>query len=393
MTRLIGFLTLVLCGWSAALADTYDSSERTRAFEIESEALSETREIMVRTPPYYKDGQRYPVVYVLDGEGNFEFVASYLDYLSDNEVYPQMIVTGVRNVNRNRDYVPREDANFADTGGADAFLEFVKDEWVEEVEREYPASGERIIVGHSFGGVFALHAFFKEPDLFDANIALGTSAWIGDRVLFEEATALFDERDDLDSFIYMAVGEGDGGPTVPSSRDLAAVFELEAPASLEWTFELTPQADHFKNVPSGMHNAFMALFPAWNFEDEVMAAGETGGAEAVNAWFADKRATLGFRFQPAWFDMGVAALRLSRGEHGDAALAVMEQLIAHYPDSAYMADFAASVHENLGRYDDAVRENERAIALAHEQGLHPNSMHLDRLERALARVREEAETQ
>jgi len=388
MARFVAFFTLMLMTWSAAFADTYDSSTRTRAFNIESEALSETREVMVRTPPYYKDGQQYPVVYVLDGEGNFEFVASYLDYLADNEVYPQMIVTGVRNVNRNRDYVPREDANFADTGEADAFLEFVKDEWVEEVEREYPASGERIIVGHSFGGVFALHAFFKEPDLFDANIALGTSAWIGDRVLLEEATALFNERDDVDSFVYMAVGEGDGGPTVPSSRDLAAVFELEAPASLEWTFELTPQADHFKNVPSGMHNAFMALFPAWEFEDEVMAAAEAGGADAVNAWFAEKRAGLGFRFQPAWFDMGVAALQLSRGEHGESALAVMDQLVAHYPENAYVASFAASVHENLGHYEDAARENERAIALTQEQGLHPNSMHLDRLESALARVRE-----
>ncbi|MHA7873573.1 MAG: tetratricopeptide repeat protein, partial [Hyphococcus sp.] len=185
----------------------------------------------------------------------------------------------------------------------------------------------------------------------------------------------------------------DGGPTVPSSRDLAAVFELEAPASLEWTFELTPQTDHFKNVPSGMHNAFMALFPAWGFEDEVMAAAAAGGAEAVNAWFAEKRAALGFRFQPAWFDMGVAALRLSRGEQGEAALAVIEQLIAHYPESAYVADFAASVHENLGRYDDAVRENERVVALTREQGLHPNSLHLDRIERALARVRESADAQ
>ena len=193
MARFIAFFISFFAAAPFALADTYDSSERTHAFEVESEALSETREIMVRTPPYYKDGQRYPVVYVLDGEWNFEFVASYLDYLADNEVYPQMIVTGVRNVNRNRDYVPRKDANFADTGEADAFLEFVKDEWIEEVERDYPASGERIIVGHSFGGVFALHAFFKEPDLFDANIALGASAWIGDRVLFEEANALFDE--------------------------------------------------------------------------------------------------------------------------------------------------------------------------------------------------------
>lgn len=389
MARLFFAFSLLCIGWSAAFADTYDSADRTQEFEINSKVLGETREIIVRTPPLYEDGAEYPVVYVLDGEWNFEFVASYLDYMADNEVFPQMIVTGVKNVNRNRDYVPREDQYFEDTGEADAFLGFVRDEWIERLERDYPASGERIIVGHSFGGVFALHAFFKEPDLFEANMAFGASAWIGDQVLYEEANALFDEERDLDAFVYMAVGEGDGGPTVPSSRELAAIFEEKAPASLEWDFDVTPQTDHFKNFTMGLNDAFMAFFPAWEFEDEVKAAAEADGADGVNVWFDEKRAALGFRFHPAWFDMGVAGLQLSREGHGAAALALMAQLRAHYPDNAYIADFSGSVYENLGQLDNAAREYERAITLAAEQGLHPNAMHTDRLERDLARVRGE----
>lgn len=390
MARLFLAIGLLFTSWSAAFADTYDSADRTQEFEIGSNVLGETREIIVRTPPLYKDGAEYPVVYVLDGEWNFEFVASYLDYMADNEVFPQMIVTGVKNVNRNRDYVPREDQYFEDTGEADAFLGFVKDEWIDAVERDFPASGKRIIVGHSFGGVFALHAFFKEPALFDANMAFGASAWIGDQVLYEEANALFDEARDLDAFVYMAVGEGDGGPTVPSSRELAAIFEEKAPASLEWTFDVTPQTDHFKNFTMGLNDAFMAFFPAWEFEDEVKAAAEADGADGVNAWFAEKRETLGFRFHPAWFDMGVAGLQLSREGHGAAALALMAQLRTHYPGNAYIADFSGSVYENLGQLNEAAREYERAIALAAEQGLHPNAMHTDRLERDLERVRDEA---
>ncbi len=389
MARFFLAIGLACIGWSAAFADTYNSADRTQKFEIDSKVLDETREIIVRTPPLYKNGAEYPVVYVIDGEWNFEFVASYLDYMADNETFPQMIVAGVKNVNRNRDYVPREDKHFDDTGGADAFLGFVKDEWIEAVESEYPASGERIIVGHSFGGVFALHAFFKEPGLFDANMAFGASAWIGDRVLYEEANALFDEERDHDAFVYMAVGEGDGGPTVPSSRELAAIFEEKAPASLEWTFDVTPQTDHFKNFTMGLNDAFMAFFPAWEFEDEVKAAAEADGADGVNTWFDEKREALGFRFHPAWFDMGVTAMQLSRSDHGAAALALMAQLRAHYPDNAYIADFSASAYENVGQLGEAASEYERAIALAVAQGLHPNAIHADRLERNLARVRGE----
>lgn len=390
MARLFLTIGLLCIGWSAAFADTYDSAERTQEFEIESEVLGETREVIVRTPPLYKEGAEYPVVYVLDGEWSFELVGSYLDYMAAKKVFPQMIVTGVKNVNRNRDYVPRVDQYFADTGEADAFLGFVKKEWIEAIERDYPASGERIIVGHSFGGVFVLHAFFKQPDLFDANMAFGASAWIGDQVLYEEANALFDEERNINAFVYMAVGEGDGGPTVPSSRELAAIFEEKAPASLEWTFDITPQTDHFKNFTMGLNDAFMAFFPAWEFEDEVKAAAEADGADGVNAWFDAKRAALGFRFHPAWFDMGVAGLQLSREGHGDAALALMAQLRAYYPDNAFVADFSGSVFENLGQLYEAAREYERAITLAEEQGLHPNRLHTDRLERNLERVRGEA---
>ena len=391
MTRLILAVSMVCFAWTGAFADTFDSSQRTKVYTIQSDGLQESREIIVRTPPFYKDGNEYPVVYVLDGEWNFEFVASYLDYMADNDALPQMIVTGVKNVNRNRDYVPRVDAHFDDTGGADTFLDFVKDEWVERVEQDYPASGERIIVGHSFGGVFSLHSFFKEPDLFDANLAFGASAWIGDQVLFDEANALFDEGDDLDSFVYMAVGENDGGPTVPSSQGLAEIFENKAPASLNWTFDITSRTDHFSNFTMGLNDAFMALFPNWEFDDEVKAIGESGGAPGINSWFDEKRNDLGFRFHPSWFDLGVTALRLSRGEHGDAALALMEQLRGYYPDSAYVADFSGSVYENVGQLDDAAREMERTIELANEQRLHPNAVHTDRLERGLKRVRGETE--
>ena len=324
---------------------------------------------------------------MLDGEWNFELVASYLDYMFDNDAFPEMIVTGVQNVNRNRDYVPREDASFRDTGKADDFLEFVKEDWVDFIDYDYSSSQKRVLVGHSFGGVFTLHALFKEPELFDAYIALGSSAWIADRVLFEEADAFFADASGADAFVYMAVGEGDGGPTLPSSTDLAHLFEENAPESMDWTFDITPKTDHFKNFVSGMHDGFMALFPAWGFEGEVKALAEQAGAAGVKVWFAEKENALGFRFKPAWFDMGVTAIGLSRNGNGEAALALMKALRRHYPENAHVANFSATVYSNLQRFERAESEYIRAIAIARERGLHPNAIHIEQLERGLSRVR------
>ena len=186
----------------------------------------------------------------------------------------------------------------------------------------------------------------------------------------------------------MAVGEGDGGPTVPSSQDLAALFELHAPSTLEWTFDVTPKTDHFKNVPSGMHDAFMALFPAWNFDRELTAAAQQAGVSGVNAYFEEKTRILGWRFLGSWFDLGIVALTLSRGENGASALAIMEELRKHHPDSAMVAEFSGLVFERTGHRDKAAGEFGRVMQLANEQGLHPNAVHLDRVQASLERVTE-----
>ncbi len=373
-----------------AFASTYGSAERTKEISLESKTLNETREIFIRIPPNYDpENHQYPVVYVLDGEWNFEYVASYLDYMFSNNIYPEMIVTGVRNVNRNRDYVPRPDIYFEDTGEADKFLGFVKNEWIKEIEKNYPTSDERFIIGHSFGGVFALHTLFTDPALFDAYIVLGASAWIAEEVLLEEARAYFANPAKADAFVYMAVGEGDGGPTVPSSRKLAEVFKENAPKSLEWVFDITPKTDHFKNFASGMHDAFMALFPAWGFAEEITDISRKEGAKGVNEWFNEKRNTLGMRFHPSWFDLGVVAFTLTQEGHGGAAIALMNNLKSFYPQNGHVANFRASVFEMNERHEEALREYERTIEIVNKQGLHPNRLHKGSLESGVERLRKQ----
>ncbi len=383
----IVYSLLMLVDPALATAATYDSAERTSTYAIASEALGEKREITVRTPPGYDPADEFPVVYVTDGEMNFELIASYLDYMADNDVYPRLIVTGVTNVNRNRDYIPRPDANFDDTGDADRFLSFVRDEWIPFITDRYPASADRVLLGHSFGGVFTLHTFFTESDLFSAYIALGSSAWVANRVLFEEAEAWFEVPRNADAFVYMAVGEGDGGPTVPSSQDLAALFAAKAPESLEWTFDITPRTDHFKNTVSGLHNAFMALFPAWDFAEQLTALAASEGKAGIDRWFADKQSKLKYRFQPAWFDLSVAAMGMMSAGHTEAALATMRHLRMHHLQSPDVAAFSAGVFEQNGQLAEAAGEYQRAINITRENDLHPNTIHLARLQRGLDRVR------
>lgn len=382
-------LFAALSAGGAALADTIDAGERTHRHALKSAALGEKREIFVRTPPNYRGGP-LPVVYVTDAEWNFELVAARFDFLIDNGALPPVVVTGVRNVNRNRDFLPRADPDYDDSGGAESFLAFVREEWAPFVERTYSGTGDRVLIGHSFGGVFALHALFAAPGFFDAHLSLSPSAWVADRVLFEEASAMFAAEPRLRSFAYIAVGEGDGGPTRPSTEALGELFAADAPAGLAWTLRIAPQADHFTNFTWGLNDGLMAAFPQWGDAEAVRAAGESAGADGVARWFDEKEAALGFRFFPSWFDFGIAAIRLSRTERADAAIALMDRTRRYHAENANFAAFSAQVYENAGAFERAIGEYQRAIAIARRDGLHPNAIHIDRLEAGIARIRETA---
>lgn len=381
------FILMLFLVASPAAADTINASDRTTTFTISSDVLDEAREIDVRTPILYDPDETYPVVYVLDGEWNFELVAAYLDYMHDNGVMPPVIVTGARNVNRNRDYLPLADANFYDGGEAAAYLDFVEDEWIATIERDYPASGKRVLVGHSFGGVFALYSFFENPALFDATIAVSASAWIADYALSDMARARFEDGVPEGRFLYMAPGEFDGGPTRPSGETLAQTFSENAPDGLDWTFEIIPGADHFKAFTGALHNSFALLFPAEGFAPAVRQAGVEGGPDAVRAWYGEKARALGWRFFPAWFDFGVGALGLSRTDP-ESSIAIIEYARPYHENNANFAALSAQAYENAGDLGQAEAEYLRAIALAKRLDLHPNVIHLQRLEAGLDRIRE-----
>lgn len=63
-------------------------------------------------------------------------------------------------------------------GGADRFLDLIAGEILAQVEQLAPIDRARLsLAGHSFGGLFALHALFTRPGLFRSHVAGSPSIW------------------------------------------------------------------------------------------------------------------------------------------------------------------------------------------------------------------------
>ena len=166
------------------------------------------------------------------------------------------------------------------------------------------------------------------------------------------------------------------------------MFEDEAPNNLEWYFDITPKADHFKNFISGTHEGFMKLFPAWEFASELTEAAENQGEEGINQWFSTKANKLGMRFHPSWFDIGVVALSFTQQKNNDVSRAIIDNLITYYPDNGHVAHFSAMVYESDSNYTEAINEFERALEIVDNQNLHPNTIHRKSLESGIQRNQE-----
>ena len=160
---------------------------------VYSTILKEKRKVAVYVPNMTTGAQltnqRYPVVYLLDGEGHFQSVVGLIQQLSQvngNTIFPEMIVIGIPNTDRTRDLTPTHidsdppmmDSGFSkNTGGGENFAAFLEKELMPHIDSAYPTQPYRLLIGHSFGGLTVMHILTNHTKLFNAYIAIDPSMW------------------------------------------------------------------------------------------------------------------------------------------------------------------------------------------------------------------------
>ena len=154
--------------------------------QIQSKILKESRSLLISKPPGYDSGtDRYPVLYLLDGETHFQYTSAMANFLAVDDRVPEMLVVGIDSEDsqhRTHDLTSpstdETDNRFSPgNGGADVFLSFMADELVPFIDKTYRTRPYRLLVGHSFGGLFAIYALVKKPHLFNAYVAADPSLY------------------------------------------------------------------------------------------------------------------------------------------------------------------------------------------------------------------------
>jgi predicted alpha/beta superfamily hydrolase len=240
---------------------------------LPSTLLGEDRRILIRLPRHYAldTTTRYPVLYKLDGDNQFQRYDDSIDILHSFDAMPDMILVAMPNARgqRNRDLTPAglhqesgPDGTMGtgEMGRGDRFLDFIERELIPYIDRNYRTTPQRVFAGHSRGGLLVLQSLLSKPDLFQARFMFSAPLMRDEQRLIVDTRKFFDEHPDHRSFLYCNWGEQENEGMSQSYAAMKTLLTSKAPKGLRWTIERARAADHQQTpiiaLPSALYEFF-----------------------------------------------------------------------------------------------------------------------------------------
>lgn len=244
--------------------------------EIQSAILSEQRVLNVYLPEGYKekDTTRYPVVYVLDGGLDEDFI--HIVGLYQFNSFPWVarvapsIVVGIANTDRKRDMTfPTNDTGdrrrYPTTGHSDKFIGFLEKEVQPYVHKKFRTTGSKTLIGESLAGLLAAEILLKHPAMFNKYIIVSPSLWWDNGSLLNAPTAALQRALPDKTTVYIGVGkEGLTPGTTPRVMEVDAnvlADKIGALKNKDLTvhFDYLPQEDHATIMHQAVFNAIQLM--------------------------------------------------------------------------------------------------------------------------------------
>lgn len=280
MRKFILFLCFCLC--SGTLLSQPKSQSKPfilgEILEINSLELAEKRTLNIYLPAGYSraDSSRYPVIYLLDGSADEDFIhvaglVQFNNFPWINRI-PETIVVGIANNNRKRDFtypssIEEDKKQFPGTGHSDKFISFIEKELQPFIAKEYKVNDSKMIIGQSFGGLLTTEILIKKPQLFNKYVIISPSLWWDNGSLLKQNSSLLSEGFSQRTGVYIGVGkEGLSPGNTPHVMEvdanlLAEKLKAGKSKTVQVNFDYLPEEDHATITHQAIFNAFRLLYP------------------------------------------------------------------------------------------------------------------------------------
>jgi predicted alpha/beta superfamily hydrolase len=354
---------------------------------IQSTILNEKRKIWVYVPGDGADDiyarQRYPVVYLLDGDGHFSSVVGMIQQLSTvngNMICPEMIVVGIPNTDRTRDLTPTHvdfdpminDSAFSKTsGGGEKFISFIEKELMPYIESHYPTEPYKMLIGHSLGGLTVMQTFVHHTSLFNSYVCIDPSMWWDKKSLLKDTKKVLAEKKFQGTSLFLGVANTmDDGMTINkvlkdtsnNTRHIRSILELRSSFENNKQNGLKYQGKYYSDdthssVP--LITEYDALHFLFNFYPLKLSSKEytdttSALVDKYEKHFYNVSKQMGYKVKPSESlinGMGYQALASKQFKKAERCF---KYNVDNYPESF-------NVFDSMGDYYDAVNDKLNAI--------------------------------
>ncbi|UCE58526.1 MAG: tetratricopeptide repeat protein [Phycisphaerales bacterium] len=354
----LGFAALgVLAAiYFSAEPDTPEAITIGEAIRIDSAALGDARTVMVSLPRGYERSRtRYPVLYLLDADIHFHHATASVQFLARSGFIPQMLVVSPQTADRVRDFAPRvrrsgDDGPDTRNYGADWFLRFISEELIPYVDQNYRVDPYRVLAGNALGGTFSVYAMLTQPELFDAFIVTSPFLHWDNDLVTRVAGDTFDGLEQLDSFLFLAHEDVEGGRLTAIQR-FVELLQNSAPRGLNWSFQQLANETSVSTAHRGLYMGLETLYAHWRIPNGLMDQ----GVDALEGHFTNLSREFGYDIEIPEYTLNALGYRLLNRDRIDQAIAVFQRNVQTYPD-------ACNVYDSLGEAYLVNRDYDRAEA-------------------------------
>lgn len=234
---------------------------------LKSEILNEERTLNIYLPQNFDKTKSYPIIYLLDGSMNEDFihVSGLVQFFNLMYAMPETIVVGIANIDRKKDFTFHTDLkdlqkDYPTTGHSDKFISFLEKELKPYIESQFKTT-DKYLFGQSLGGLLATEILLKKPEMFNNYFIISPSLWWDDESLLKQAPQLLTKIPNTKKFIYVSVGKGEHKVMVKDAQDLFDILKKANKKNWKLEYKMMEADNHATILHRSLYEGLVKMFP------------------------------------------------------------------------------------------------------------------------------------
>ncbi len=274
-----------------------------------------------------------------------------------------------------------------ENGEAEIFLRFIETELIPHIEKNYPATNYRTLIGHSYGGLFSLYALIHKSQLFANYLSIDPSLDWDDQILLQQMNDVLANTKLSEKSVYMSLSgqlhmqnpEVTLGNVMNDTTDFtlfsrsnlqfAEIMKTNSQSDLTFYWQFYPNDLHGTIPLPSIKDGLLETFKWFQMENTSKINNAETSKDELLKIMAFREAKLkkhfGYAVPPyPEFLLNMSGYMNLEMQQLDKSKMYFEQALKYYPESANAYDSMADYFEAIQNYPSAIKFVTKAYELS-----------------------------